>query len=618
MKSLMLLWKCALDELGALVDVSTARDWKTFTSRVEDEGWSFATITLPSFCKDFERSLELGYIASDAFAGFKPVHRHRGLPVFLSGFLKRVFNPSTGRLLDVSSEKEEFLQTEAIFAVRQLTLMFGKMLLPCSDERVAAAFEGYIECEKEVICWERSANSELLQEFKQVSSLLFSDVLARMDNLVYSNQLHPKHGPGATADKLSGNQKFDQRTWTTRLEDYFPFGEYCLPSWRFNYLLDHVDFLEPGAETPVKVISVPKTLKTPRIIAIEPTCMQYAQQAVSQSLVEELEHSPLLKGAFGAPMIGFGDQRPNQALARLGSLSHGPQYATLDLSEASDRVSNLLVKTLIPEERFPWLHGAVQASRSTRADVPGYGILSIAKFASMGSALCFPIEAMVFTTLCFVGIQRSLNRPITRKDIKHFASSVRVYGDDIIVPKDMTPSVISALESFGFKVNGRKSFWNGLFRESCGKEYWNGHDVSVVKCRRVLPASRTDVQEILSLVSFRNQMYYLGLWKVAKYCDGLIGKILPHFPTVHSESPILGRHTVLSYQTDRMSDYTHSPLVKGYVVVSKPPISTISGEGALLKCLLKRSDLPFADSRHLERQGRPDAVYLKLRWAQPF
>nr|QDH89759.1 MAG: RNA-dependent RNA polymerase [Leviviridae sp.] len=102
----------------------------------------------------------------------------------------------------------------------------------------------------------------------------------------------------------------------------------------------------------------------------------------------------------------------------------------------------------------------------------------------MGSALCFPMEAMVFTTLIFLGIQRSLNKPLYPRDLKRYVGSVRVYGDDLIVPVDQVPSVVRTLEHFGARVGSDKSFWTGKFRESCGREYFNGHDVSITRVRQ--------------------------------------------------------------------------------------------------------------------------------------
>jgi hypothetical protein len=598
LKSLIELWNQVSTEVGTLCHVSTVRDLKTVTDRTEHEGLSFLTITLPSFGKDLEKGLDRGRIDHDLFQGF---NWKGGLPRFLGGFLDRVFNRDTGVLLDAPCD-------DSIYAVRQLTLMFSKILLPCSDARIEGAISGYIECEKEVRSSDRNIPAELLEEFRRMSLLLFGDVFARVDLAVYNSELVPKHGPGSTADRLLGNEKFDQLEWTERLEKYFPFGEYSLPNWRFNYLLSRTDFLEPGRERPVKVILVPKTLKTPRVIAVEPTCMQYAQQALNQQLVADLETDQTVSG-----MIGFSDQGPNRAMAE--SSSKDLSLATLDLSEASDRVSNQHVRLLF--KHFPHLSGAVDACRSRKADVPGHGVIRLAKFASMGSALCFPVEAMVFLTIVMIALQREHNTQFTRKDIQSFSGRVRVYGDDIIIPTDCMESVIRHLEAFGLKVNVDKSFGTGKFRESCGKEYYDGRDVSITRVRHVLPTSRRDATEVIAAVSLRNRFYEAGLWHTAVWLDERIAPLFGgKYPYVSPDSPVLGRISFCGYDTHRLDPDTHVPQVKGYVVSSTPRPSLVSGEGALLKWFLKRGDEPFADVDHLVRSGRPVAVYTKLRWAR--
>jgi len=595
-------------------------DIKTIHRRIEHEGLSFLTITLPQFGKDFEKSLDQGVVDRRLFTGFR---WKGGLPRFLGGFLDHVFDRGTGRLLDDPS-------IDAILAVRQLSLLFSKVLLPCSDARVEAAMDAFIECEKDVRVADSCLSSSDIEDFRRVSAVLFERVFTRMDKDIHDLEVRPKHGPGTTADRLLGNQKFDLRTWTTRLERIFPSGEFLLPNWRYYDQLDEVDILEPGQELPVRVVPVPKTLKTPRIIAIEPTAMQYAQQGVLRVILDRLSEDKSLD-----KMIGFLDQSPNQEMARLGS-SDGT-LATIDLKEASDRVSNQLVRELV--RRWPHLHEALDATRSRKADVPGHGVIRLAKFASMGSALCFPIEAIVFTTLIFIGIERVLNRPLRRSDIEILNDSVRVYGDDLIIPVDYVSSVVHVLESFGIRVNTAKSFWTGRFRESCGKEYYDGHDVSIVKVRRDFPTQRQDATGVVSLVSLRNQLYFAGYWGTVAWLDDHIRKIIRYFPVVDPSSPVQGRYSFLGYETQRMDPALHRPLVRGYVVHARIPQIPLDDTGALLKYLLKhplydenREEMdrkilrglpvlggqPSVDEGHLERSGRPQAVNLKLRWSSPF
>jgi hypothetical protein len=594
MKSLIDLWQELADDLGSFCCVSTALDAKTVQSRTKNEGSSFLTITLPSFSRGLEKALARGSVVPQDFPGFA---WRSGLPLFLGGFLERIFVRKTGVLRDVPC-------VDSIFAVRQLSLFYSKMLLPCSVERDRAAIHQYIACEQDVREYDSNRTAGLYEEFRRMSLVMFGDVMATMDRDIHSGQTVPRHGPGATADKLRGNAKFDQHVWTERLESIFPYGENAIPNWRYNLRLERLDILEPGAEIPVKVITVPKTLKTPRIIAVEPTCMQYMQQAISERLTNYLEHSHV------RDRIGFSDQGPNQALAAEGSSSE--LLATLDLSEASDRVSNQLVRSLV--HHFPSLGEGLDATRSRKADVPGYGVKRLAKFASMGSALCFPIEAMVFLNIVAIGISRQLKTRFTGRNVNSYLRGVRVYGDDIICPVEYASSVITALEDFGLRVNRDKSFWTGKFRESCGKDYYDGCDVSVVKCRRTIPTGRSDVSELISLVSLRNNLYKRGLWKTAFYLDTVIEPLLRHYPYVCETSPVLGKHSFLGYETQRVSADTQSPQVRGYTVRTRIPASPMSGEATLLKWFLKRGSDPFALD-HQERAGRPESVGIRLRWA---
>ena len=601
MKSPIVLWKKIAEESAIRCHTSATMDIKNVQGRVNNEGLSFLTITLPQFGKDFQKALDQGVVAHDMFRGFS---RHGGLPRFLGGFLELIFARDTGVLLDDPD-------IDAILAVRQLSLMFSKILLPCSDAREKDAMTEYVQCEREVKQADALRTPDDFSEFSRVSRLLFGRAFLEVDRKIDSLELVPKHGPGATADKLRGNSKYLQRTWPARLEPYFPVGDYMFPNARyFSEHYDEITFLEPDAELPVRVISVPKTMKTPRIIAVEPTAMQYAQQALLEAILDAIEGDSFLNR-----MLGFSDQEPNQLMAEMGS--QFGSLATLDLSEASDRVSNQLVLEMTKD--FPSLQGAVQACRSTKADVPGYGVFPLSKFASMGSALCFPFEAMVFLTCVSLGIEQALSTRFTsRRHLMQALGGVRIYGDDIVVPTDTVFSVVDSLEHFGARVGASKSFWIGKFRESCGKEYYDGYDVSIVKVRRLLPTTRKHVPEIISLVSLRNQLYQAGYWETVKWLDSYLVKILKYFPWVESSSSVLGRFSFLGYEAQKECEKLHTPLVKGWVISSRLPSDPLDGPGALLKGFLKRGNMPIADRDHLERAGRPRSVDIKPRWAKPF
>jgi len=639
-KSLTSLWSCAAEELATRCCTSATRDIKTVTGRVEHEGLSFLAITLADFGKATQKWLDQGFVVPSDCPAFKRAGGRCGLPAFLRGFLERVFDSSSGVLLDDPC-------IEAIYAVRQLSLMFSKIALPSqtsdgleiggrdrkvvSVERERRAMRNFVECEQDVKASDARLDPLYLQDFRRMSEMLFGDLFAKVDRDVHWGRLIPKHGPGATADRLSSNAKYNLRTWPARLQPYFPATDFLIPNSSFRDELGRVlDVLEPGQELPVRVITVPKTLKAPRVIAIEPAAMQYAQQSIRLALADAIKED-----GFLSRIIGLDDQVPNQELARLGSLRG--DLATLDLSDASDRVSNQHVLTML--DGYPQLLGAVQACRSRKADVPGHGEIRLAKFASMGSALCFPFEAMVFATVIFLGIERELNTPLCPDDLHRYAGQVRVFGDDLIVPRDHVLSVVDELSVFGHKVNVSKSYWTGRFRESCGKEYYDGHDVSIVRCRQVLPTRRTDANGVIAVVALRNLLYQAGLWGCTRWLDNYIKGVIKHFPNVAPTSPLLGRVSFLGYEYQGLDRNTHSPFTKGYRVSAKPPSDPLDGVGALLKCLMRKHpwgvtppmglaidakvDLtdhlkPSVDIEHLERTGRPERVSIKLGRGTPF
>jgi hypothetical protein len=237
----------------------------------------------------------------------------------------------------------------------------------------------------------------------------------------------------------------------------------------------------------------------------------------------------------------------------------------------------------------------------------------------MGSALCFPIEAMVFTTIVFAAIAYECRTPVNRRLIMSMRGKVRVYGDDIVVPVEYVSRVIQFLELFGLKVNKGKSFWNGKFRESCGGDYYDGEWVTPVRLRNELPRSLADVDEVVGLVAFRNLLYWNGYWKTVRTLDDHLSTLFKgRWKVVERTTAGLGRESVLPYQAEWFDPQLHDPRIAGAIVRHTTPESLTQGSGALLKFLIKRGLIPSQDPKHLERQGRPVASRIKLQGIRPY
>jgi hypothetical protein len=199
-----------------------------------------------------------------------------------------------------------------------------------------------------------------------------------------------------------------------------------------------------------RVSFVPKTATTDRAIAIEPLINIYAQLGLGAMIRRRLK-------AFAH--IDLNDQSLNQELAREGSIRG--YLCTIDLSSASDTVASGVVRALLPECWYSYLN----LCRSKFGEVDGRAFV-YEKFSSMGNGFTFELESLLFWAFSKAACE-----------ISGCADMISVYGDDIVVPVDAYETLEEILTFFGFELNRSKSFSNGPFRESCGKDYYNGADV---------------------------------------------------------------------------------------------------------------------------------------------
>ncbi len=509
MKSLeTVLWLLLYDDISHSGSYHGAtRDKNYFLSRIEQEGLSFLTITLPAFAVDFERSLDDGYVSASLFRSF----RKRGaIPAFLQGMLGRVFD-ADGRLLDTPCIK-------AIRDVRQLCRVFNKLKKSCTLARERKAIQDYVKIEEELSTL--TIKADLLELFEQVSRELWQFTLPE-------TEIVGKHGPGVTAERLSQDNRRQLRSWPERLDKYFPYYGFYRGIHGFG---EDYRLLPADQEQPVRVILVPKTQKTPRVIAAEPAAMQFSQQGLLGPLTEHV-----VRKSNG--IVQFRDQ------ARNGELARNVKNATIDLSSASDRVHFDLVTYMLSHLS---IYPQIAACRSRVAELPSGDLIHLKKFASMGSALCFPIEAMVFFTIVMCYYRTKTSRRVSDL-IRDLRDRVGIYGDDIIVPVEDAAGVVTMLEAFGLRVNRAKSFWTGKFRESCGKDFYDGQDVKPVYCRSI-PTAHDDVEATASMVAFINFCYERNYMRTYLYLRDRYRKIPGS--TVEGFVGIVGKEPTVRYNPD--------------------------------------------------------------------
>lgn len=222
---------------------------------------------------------------------------------------------------------------------------------------------------------------------------------------------------------------------------------------------------------------VPKTSLIDRIICTEPRWNMFLQLGIGEVM------SYRLRKKAG---VDISDQGRNQSLA---SAAYVDQLATIDLSAASDSVAKYLVFELLPDDWFD----ALATTRSPCTLLPDGRMWLNEKFSSMGNGYTFPLETLIFWSIA-TSVVNELGGDV---------SKVGVYGDDIIVPNHTAQELIGVLKELGFETNISKSFIEGNFYESCGKDFFAGVPVRPFYLRKE-PDSWAAVVEFVNGLCFNS------------------------------------------------------------------------------------------------------------------
>lgn len=457
LKSLLSLWENLANNqryrgLVTSMDISVVRE------RSMHEGVTFLTTVLPKLGKALDKFhsttewlYEDGDFETDSL----------GIPIFLGGAIKLALQGDS----------------LAVDCVRQLTLIFYKLELDFDDQTVQLFLDKFVQTDIEVgeavLNWDRKETVEILKSMRA----LICRILCNEDPY----EIRPAHGGGATACRTENWEKWHRLRYYTKLDDYFPYADYFF--YNCTHLADELQKIEEGEESVprARVVLVPKDSRGPRVISCEPAELQYIQHGLMSKLYECLEGHHLTCG-----QVNFTNQEINRNLARVSS-KHG-DFATIDLQDASDRVSLDLVRLVFPDN---WVE-ALTACRSEETLLPDGRVVKLNKFAPMGSACCFPVEA-----LCFWACAQA----VIQIQFPHQREQVFVYGDDIITPSYTYDCVVRGLESIGLLVNKTKSYAQGPFRESCGGDYHLGVDVTPVRVRKYLSRSSTGLATCADLAN---------------------------------------------------------------------------------------------------------------------
>lgn len=295
--------------------------------------------------------------------------------------------------------------------------------------------------------------------------------------------LTPRFGPGATASDLA--------KWTTVLdkvtsrptlteEARVMLSLWEGTAWERSHL--YSDGYKKASYEPLTVkgntfFTVPKTALTHRGCAKGPSINVAYQLAVGHEMRKRFKTSLGLDLAKG--------QQHHQRLARQGS--RWGDFATLDSERASDTMSYALVRLLL--NKSGWWFELLKTLREPYTSIDNEWV-PLEKFSAMGNGYTFELETLVFLAICYsvawaheIGGLPSEYEGLSAKDLVRMGH-ISVYGDDVIVPTFMGRDVAAVLNLLGFTVNLKKSYFEGMFRESCGGDFFDGHTVQTVKLEK--------------------------------------------------------------------------------------------------------------------------------------
>lgn len=339
------------------------------------------------------------------------------------------------------------------------------------------------------------------------------------------NDLNCRFGPGTTFE-LKGSP---YTTVLDKLATVPTATPSCLPifEWSFYRTLwgrwRTVEVLPlPGPSRGNRFTTVPKDALKFRGICIEPVGNLWVQLGIGGYLKGRLASVGLHVGKSKAPecpiqrnrtRLPFDGQHHHRRMAHDGSVTG--EWATIDLSNASDTVARYLVKWVIP----PSWYDLLQSSRSPMTKI-GQRWHLLHKFSSMGNGFTFELESLIFSSIIAACCDLKVG-------VDCFA-----YGDDIIIPAHAAPDALAVLKACGFTPNPRKTFTEGPFRESCGGDFFCGTDVR--PCY-----ADSDLATPLDWYVLHNQLRALGYTKAARKCIDAIQKEYRLFGPEHLGDSVL-------------------------------------------------------------------------------
>jgi len=377
--------------------------------------------------------------------------------------------------------------------IRQVLLFIYKTEVQPTDEQLRNAEEAYEQTDEGVAVWSRAFSHTLSGNHTLRTA---RQIVGRIIYSINWGQVVPSHGPGGVFPARLPCNKSCFSTLYTPIQRYYPYDQYfCgMPSFWHDVMVSRGGSIKEEEHIVACLTAVPKDSRGPRLICVHPTESIWIQQGQRRLLEAAITASPLTRGK-----INFTDQTVNGSLALLSSSSR--EFCTLDLKEASDRMSCLLVKHLFGDYAYKWM----SCARASKIKLLSERVIVLKKWAPMGNALTFPVQSLVFFALVVAGIRARYGVNCT---------DVYVFGDDIIFPSSYYDGAVRALVLAGFIPNSSKTFRRGFFRESCGIDAYKG---GIVTPFRIKKGSINSLSSVVSSLDLAKRLRLAGYNSCASY-----------------------------------------------------------------------------------------------------
>lgn len=466
-------------------------DIQTIVARLKTEGISFAQVTLPLLGKALDAGLVSGTFKCPT--SFRLVKNTR-LPVFLYAAFADIFD-TAGNLKANASEV-------TILHLRQFLLLDSKLEMAYNAKTQDRFIQEFIQGQSDLRKISVSGHSPVLD----VATQLLGRVFSRWKYTWYT----PGHGPGATAEGFDREDKWKFTSWPAKAEREFPYLMYGTPNIGVALRTGPIRLTHKSV---TRGCLVPKDFRGPRLISIEPTAMQYLQQGMMRRMMQYFENNDLLRRSIRMDDQTFNRTRAGKAIEQ--------EYATIDLSSASDTLSAVVVWRLL--SKVPRLRRQLF---SLRSDFVAFGTkeVRLVAFAPMGSAICFPVETLVFWAIAVAVLK--VHNPT--KSFWDLAGEVRVFGDDIVYPNTYElPILLRELQSIGCRPNMSKTCYMTPFRESCGGEWFGDVDVTIIRNKHYPYSSRRAISEHPVLLDLQRKFFLRGFYRTADLLSRWAEEIYP-------------------------------------------------------------------------------------------